>query len=816
MKRQIDSKNRAGMISPSQRGQQSTRRHALGLLSILFFGAAVLFSLGEMGFLTGPLNALTAFTLAIVFLVINRPRNWREIPRRRRGAGVILLILAAALAMTNEVWRPLAFVVLPAAVMMGVRVGDPRRRETALLIPAAVFYLALLLAVRHLPYLWWLVNTASLAFSEFSGSLIGEQYTFGPTASGFWVMMFAAAWGLSRFIWSEYRNRWKLAVFLLMLAMMGCLVQVLLTPIAMATQRWAGWMDFILFNAQVLYLLAALLPVAWYRRSSDLDTWGLTGVFQPVPLLLVLLAGLLLGIGCTFTPRQRPGGGRISILDEGLLNWRVPEFGRYGEHSGGMFGRLPGFLHALGYDVAKVHRPINHKNLSGSRTIVIINLMEFLDPAEKRVIWEFVELGGTLLLLGDHTGVEGIRGPSNDLLDPVKIRLNFDSATYWGRGWRDALRLDGNPVNRGTLVAEDIQIWVGASLSIGPAARPAVIAKYGYSDMGDPANADMAYLGDRRHNAGERIGDMVLVAEAGYGKGRVLVFGDTSPFQNLALVSSWSYVQRVFQRLTGPRSSDHTPLRLILLLIAVILLGQSGRALGHSVFAWIVLAAALTLAASATGRFGTIPPPRMINHPKAVVDFSHGERFDEFTWYHDCVGGLELNLARNGYAPLLMRTFDRALVDDSDLLVVIAPSKPFSRTEERAINDFMLGGGILILSTGYEEKDHSEPILDSLGVVLKNIPLAHFETAALGDTIRFAEAWPLDVSASGAVEICGYPGLSDPVMVFIPRGRGGALVIGDSQFLLNDNLEGLDDWHPGNIMFLRELLERLKSGELKP
>jgi hypothetical protein len=37
------------------------------------------------------------------------------------------------------------------------------------------------------------------------------------------------------------------------------------------------------------------------------------------------------------------------------------------------------------------------------------------------------------------------------------------------------------------------------------------------------------------------------------------------------------------------------------------------------------------------------------------------------------------------------------------------------------------------------------------------------------------------------------------------------LVIGDSQFLLNSNLEGLDDWHLGNIMFLRELFERLKS-----
>jgi len=783
------------------------------LLGMALFAAAVLFSMGEMGFLTGPLNLLAAFVLTMAYLILNRPRGWRSIPPRRLDAGVIMLFLAVALAITNEVWRPLVFVLIPAAVMMGTRVGDPRRRETALLIPTVVFYSAFLLAVRHLPYIWWLTDTAAQACSRAAGHLIGQEYAFGATASGLWVMIFAAAWGLSRFIWSEYRSRWKFVIFLILLTVMSGLVQILLTPIAMGVQRWAGWMDFILFNPQIFYLLAALAPIAWYRRYAELDTWGLTGVFRPQALLLVFIAGLLLGISCTFVPRQRQGGGRISILDEGLIDWRVPVFGHYGEHSGGMFGRLPGFLCAQGYDAVKIPRPLDEKALSGSRALVIINLMEFLEPAEKRLVWDFVDRGGSLLLLGDHTGVEGIRGPSNDLLDPVKIRLNFDSATFWGEGWRDALYLPANPVNRGILVAEDIQIWIGASLSLGPSAEPLIVAKYGYSDIGDSANVDWAYLGDRRHNAGERIGDMVLAADATHGRGRVLVFGDTSPFQNLALVSSWSFVQRVFQWLTGPRSDSQTPARLALLVIGVIFLGLSGRALGHSVFAWIVLALAFTLAAGATGRFSALPAPRSIQLPKAILDFSHGERFDELTWYHDCIGGLELNLARNGYAPLLMRTFDEALILDSKLLVVIAPAKPFNSSDQAIIDHFMESGGILILSTGYEEKDDSEAILGSLGVTLENIPLAHFETGALGQTVRFAEAWPLRVSAAEAVPVCRYPGLADPVMVFIPRGRGGALVIGDSQFLLNSNLEGLKDWNLGNIMFLRGLFERLKTSD---
>jgi len=78
----------------------------LGLMGMAIFAAALLFSLGEMGFLTEALNLLTAFTLTLVFLLISRPRGWRGIARRRLAAGVALLILAAALAMTGEAWRP--------------------------------------------------------------------------------------------------------------------------------------------------------------------------------------------------------------------------------------------------------------------------------------------------------------------------------------------------------------------------------------------------------------------------------------------------------------------------------------------------------------------------------------------------------------------------------------------------------------------------------------------------------------------------------------------------------------------------------------
>jgi hypothetical protein len=782
------------------------------LLAYAIFAGAVLFSLGEMGFLTEPADAFLSFCLVLVFIAMHMTWRWEDLRPWRLTAGLMLLVLAAALARWGGAWRLLGFALVPAAVAYAMPEDDPRREEVALLIPAVIFFLIFYGALRSTGYLWWLADAASLGFSRVTGRLIGQAYAFSATASGFRVMLFLICCALARLVWAERRRSLDFAVFVLLLVAVTAAVQMLLTPLAIAVQLRLGDLAFLLFNSQVFYLLAALVPLYWYRRRTQSLREAVMapgGVGLPA---VALLAGLLIGLGLLLMPFPGRGGGRILIVDEGLLNWRVPEFGFYGERSGGMFGRLPGFLKAQGYEAGRVPRPVTPETLRACRLLVVINLMHKFSEEEKTAVWEFVRRGGSLLILGDHTGVMGIREPFNDLLKPVKIE--FDSATFWAQGWRDALELMPHPINRNIVDSEDIQIWIGASLAIAPPAVPVIVGKYGYSDIGNEANVEMSYLGDRRHNPGEKIGDLVLAAEARYGRGRVLAFGDTSPFQNGALVSSWAFTQRVFVWLTGVPRYAPAWLRVILVAAGLVLVAVAWRLLGTGAYAWLAVAAGLAIAAQAAERLSELPPLPRIDEPKAVIEFSHGERFDQLTWYDDCVGGLEFNLMRNGYSAHLMNTFSHELVMDSEVLVVIAPSRGFDRREMQTIDEFMEAGGLLIVSTGYEEKDASEDHFGRLGVRIENVPLAHFEVNIFGETVRFAEAWPLEISDPKAVAVAHHPDYPKPVMAFIPRGAGGAIVIGDSQFLLNGNLEALEEWYVGNIMFLRELLARFKSGEL--
>ena len=47
------------------------------------------------------------------------------------------------------------------------------------------------------------------------------------------------------------------------------------------------------------------------------------------------------------------------------------------------------------------------------------------------------------------------------------------------------------------------------------------------------------------------------------------------------------------------------------------------------------------------------------------------------------------------------------------------------------------------------------------------------------------------------------------LMVFQPYGAGGLLVVSDSEFLLDENVESIYDYWPGNIIFLKHIIDEV-------
>ena len=118
---------------------------------------------------------------------------------------------------------------------------------------------------------------------------------------------------------------------------------------------------------------------------------------------------------------------------------------------------------------------------------------------------------------------------------------------------------------------------------------------------------------------------------------------------------------------------------------------------------------------------------------------------------------------------------------------------------------FVEQGGTLLIAAGWEEGKASAPLLESAGLYLDNIPLGPVNLNKGDYEVSFKEAWPVyyeDRRTDVVIQQWDYP-----IVVVQGYGEGRIIVIGDSYFLLNENLEGINNYSLGNILFFRDLLD---------
>jgi hypothetical protein len=594
------------------------------------------------------------------------------------------------------------------------------------------------------------------------------------------------------------------------------------------------WVLLLLLGA-VLWIWSRLDPPVSETSSEKLEKFHLPRRAWIAPALLGLGA-LLLG----WSPRPgAPVPRTIVFYDGGYLNWDTPVYGNYGAHSAGMFGLIPDFLRWRGFDVA-VRDSLSRESLASAGVVVIINLMNPLRAEEEAALRQFVADGGSLLLWGDHTGLANIREPSNRLLAPYGIELNFDTAKPLRTGWAGSLVTAQSPVTEGLKVDRlcsaggdaVTQIWVGASLKVSPPAQPVILGRDGFADLGNEKNERDGYLGDFIYRLEERLGNLVLLAQARSGRGKVLVFGDTSSLQNGALVRSGDFVVRVFNDLLAPQKPSSGGLKIagLLCLLAALWIAAKQR-FPHSflLLASLALFAAVSIVEIRTadalkgyGRGWTEATP-----PRALLDHTHQPRTPLNMTSNDSQWGLQNCLMRSGFLPLTLERWDVQKLRDARILVETAPAKSFSRGQRDELRRFMERGGLILLFCGMEEFDGSRGLLREMGVEPVYVPLGPAEIAdtlrlptldagkdtiaAMPVTVRFHEVWGVRLANRDArVMLAGY---DQPLVTFLPLGAGGLLYIPDTDFSANLNLESPSgDYHEGNILFLRYLLRELADG----
>jgi hypothetical protein len=569
-------------------------------------------------------------------------------------------------------------------------------------------------------------------------------------------------------------------------------------------------------------------------------------------VLLFLSLIILTVVYNTGEPQEK--NNKVLFYGEHMLGtWDIPEYGKYGKDGFGMFGMWPIYLTTLGYKptlmventtafltaiqppnqnitqylnltdyISLVEGPTLQKDLLAETSILVVtNLNVSFTQEEQSIIWDYVKNGGSLLVLGDHTNVGGMQHPLNELLQPVGISFRFDAALPLDETfkWLTCANLFYHPITIPLTGIDELQYGVGASLNITTSAYPIIIGTYALSDQGNQSSADIAYLGDYSYQKGEQLGDVILVAAAYYGQGKVLVFGDTSPFQNPALPFSYPFLQSTFSWLSTPQNSTAYSLQIgisLLLLIGAILLYRFSK---DTTVPFVLFPALLCAALILTSSMNPLLlSNKVITGPIVSIDVSHVERFAQEPFTDESINGLIVNLQRNNYLPILLREFSYNTIRASKILVCNAPTAAFTGDQVAFLNQYMKNGGSIVIATGYDDKDASLPLLQQLNVNIEPIPLGPVpyvegNTTTYQNEPRFVDSWPLSFPQSQTTFYYNFTwdDMTYHLVIFEKYGAGGLLVIGDSQFLLDKNIESIYDYWPGNIIFLKHLINELQN-----
>ncbi|MDR1700566.1 MAG: hypothetical protein LBR68_05175 [Lachnoclostridium sp.] len=504
-------------------------------------------------------------------------------------------------------------------------------------------------------------------------------------------------------------------------------------------------------------------------------------------------------------------------------------------YTNALYGSLPLYLRASGFtvNIADTLESIDYTS-----TEIIILIMYNKDsenfPATERMS-EFVRDGGRLIVFADHTNIMDVMSASNPLISFANLRINDDTSDdilhHQGYVWNNNLYSHFQPLFTRDIKQDEIQVWGGASVEATGyrlLIEPVIIGRYATSDPADPTNTGVGgLLGNRRFDFGEPIGDIVLAAQSSYGKGSVLVFGDTSYIQTPVLSSNWKYISALIH---GDYSQSNIliiikTVMLIAMLLGIIYLGVfrkylepkvkgSGEVVSASqiftlcvmmLFIFIFVAVSINDSVSKE-IYKTLN--KNLDTSFAYVNNAYANQISLSLTDKNSIVGLTYNALKN----------EVPMVVGNDLkgkaVFIIHPNRSIPARDQDRILNYIKNGGIVVFAIG---KDFaSGKIFDELGLELKSklgpVPWRYpnIPETMLIDFPDFKQAWEINITKSDITS--SWLQYEDYTLISKSKyGNGICYVIADEEFFVIDNIEGETSGNSYNIALLKRLFDEINS-----
>jgi len=333
---------------------------------------------------------------------------------------------------------------------------------------------------------------------------------------------------------------------------------------------------------------------------SDIPAVGGQRALEPGVTLLKHLGAIILTFTGTFClimgllldmPGRRKQG-RIKV-DEYHSTWEPTDkpfdTNWYGHDSGYNFYCIYDYCSRF-YDMSRLNTPLDDAAVQNCDVLVVKVPTSRYDPEEIKTIERFVEQGGGLLLIGEHTNVFNTGTHINDIAKIFGFSFRydclFDIDTIYTQLY--SLPLVPHPIIQSML---PFNFAVSCSIDPGRSLGRAVIRFTSLKNLLADYHASNFYP-QVEDKAEMRYGAFVQLLTARHGAGRVVAFTDSTVFSNFATFEPGKAELMLGMLEWLNRHNSPYPLRLLLILLGFLFLAGGLALCRRPNVAWLIVVSA--------------------------------------------------------------------------------------------------------------------------------------------------------------------------------------------------------------------------------
>jgi hypothetical protein len=584
--------------------------------------------------------------------------------------------------------------------------------------------------------------------------------------------------------------------------------------IALMSQFWNTWLHLVLLVGPILLLLR-FLPKTPVTHSVMATESSMKLSRRLMAASLVFIGIFMLTMGLVLDPPGQRKSGRI-FVDEYHSQWertdKPYDANWYGQESGYNYACIYDFCSYF-YQMSRLNTPISDAVLGNCDVLMVKTPTSRYGREEIDSIKRFVERGGGLLLIGEHTNVFNTGTFINEIADVFAFRFRYDCLFGIDSVFE---QLYHPPFIPHPIIQQmpPLDFAVSCSVNPGRSLGRAVIRSTGLKNLPADYHASNFYpqVQDRSKM---RYGAFIQLWAKRHGAGRVVGFTDSTIFSNFAAFEPGKTELMLGMLEWLNHHNSPFDLRPFLIGLGLVLIAAGIIFAQRQWGTWTILLSAgmLGLVTSAVSvraihRHSMHLPKENRPMVQVVIDrtICNGplSRSGFISGQKDGFGIFERWILRLGYFTSRKQNAD---VFTGALLVFLYPNQTVSEQFREDLAEYVTAGGkVLIL-------DSPENSVSTANSLLYPFGLAVNRSKQLRGSFKAQPDWPT-ITINSSCQIDGGKPImwidSTPIAASIRHGRGTVTVIGFGSRFTDANMGVTGDVVPDeNLRKVFELQFRL-------